>query len=88
MTIKVTSIGHATTLIELGDFRLLTDPVFSSKIGVSLGAWVIGTPRLQPPALQVEDLPPIDAVLLSHAHFDHADKPSLKRLSIVETATW
>lgn len=81
VTIKVTSIGHATTLIELGDFRLLTDPVFSPKIGVSLGGWVIGTPRLQPPALHIEELPPIDAVLLSHAHFDHADKPSLKRLS-------
>lgn len=86
MRISVTPIGHATTLIELGDFRIITDPVFSTKIGMSFAGFVVGTPRLRPPTLALNELPPIQAVLLSHAHFDHADKPSLRGLPREATA--
>lgn len=74
-------IGHATVLLRLGDRVILTDPVFSDRIGMTLGAVTLGLSRLRPPALDVDHLPPIDVVLLSHAHFDHLDRPSLARLA-------
>lgn len=73
-------IGHATVLLRIAGQTILTDPVFSRRIGVSLGRHTFGISRLAPPALDPASLPPIDAVLLSHAHFDHLDKPSLARL--------
>lgn len=73
-------IGHATVLLRLGGMTILTDPVFSKRIGMRLGAMTLGLARVRPPALDVEHLPPVDLVLLSHAHFDHLDRPSLKRL--------
>ena len=76
-------IGHATVLLRVGGaggMTILTDPVFSKRIGMRLGAMTLGLARVCPPALDVEHLPPIDLVLLSHAHFDHLDRPSLKRL--------
>lgn len=74
-------IGHATVLMRVGGITILTDPVFSPRIGMSVGSWTFGLPRLLPPALDVEHLPKIDLILLSHAHFDHLDKPSLRRLA-------
>lgn len=73
-------IGHATVLLRVGGMTLLTDPVFSSRVGLSLGGLTLGVRRVIPPAVDVEHLPEIDAVLLSHAHFDHFDRPSLRRL--------
>jgi L-ascorbate metabolism protein UlaG (beta-lactamase superfamily) len=60
--------------------KVLTDPVFSNRVGVSLGPWTIGPKRHTAPALQVQDLPEVDVILLSHAHLDHVDIPSLKQL--------
>jgi L-ascorbate metabolism protein UlaG (beta-lactamase superfamily) len=74
-------IGHATVLLRIGGMTVLTDPVFSSRIGMSVGGVTVGIARLLPPALEIEHLPHIDLVLLSHAHFDHLDKPSLRRLA-------
>lgn len=74
-------VGHATVLMRLGEQTILTDPVFSSRVGMSVGGVTFGLSRLLPPALDVEHLPRIDLVLLSHAHFDHLDKPSLRRLA-------
>lgn len=74
-------IGHATVLIRMGGRTILTDPVFSHRIGMSVGGVTLGIQRLLPPAADVEHLPRIDLVLLSHAHFDHLDKPSLRRLA-------
>lgn len=73
-------VGHSTVLVRLGDQWVLTDPVFSHRIGVKLGPWTIGMGRLAPPHFEAEQMPPVDVVLLSHAHFDHLDKPSLRRL--------
>jgi L-ascorbate metabolism protein UlaG (beta-lactamase superfamily) len=73
-------VGHATVLLRVGGMTILTDPVFSKRIGMRLGAMTLGLARVCPPALEIEHLPPIDLLLLSHAHFDHLDRPSLKRL--------
>jgi len=74
-------IGHATVLLRMGGKTILTDPVFSERIGMMLGGLTLGVKRLIPPAVDVGHLPKIDLVLLSHAHFDHLDRPSLKRLA-------
>lgn len=73
-------IGHATVLLRIAETTILTDPVFSNRIGIGLGLMTGGPGRLVAPALGVYELPPIDVVLVSHAHFDHLDRPSLARL--------
>ncbi|MBY0311911.1 MAG: MBL fold metallo-hydrolase [Phycisphaerales bacterium] len=87
-------IGHATVLLHIGGINILTDPVFSDRIGMRLFGRTFGIRRVRPPALDVDHLPGIDVVLLSHAHFDHLDRPSLERLAagpgrgaVVVTAT-
>lgn len=74
-------LGHNTVLLRAGGLTVLTDPVLSHRIGVRLGPVVIGPGRLAPPPLDPEALPPIDLILLSHAHFDHLDRPTLRRLA-------
>ena len=82
-------IGHATMLLHIGGKTVLTDPVFSERIGMTVnleglvpaGGITFGLSRLARPALSVGSLPPIDLVLLSHAHFDHLDRPSLAKLA-------
>ncbi len=73
-------IGHATVLLRVGGMTILTDPVFSSRVGVGLGLMTVGPRRLVAPALKLRELPPIDLILISHAHFDHLDRPTLARL--------
>lgn len=74
-------IGHSTVLLKMDGATILTDPVFSRRIGVNLGVATVGVKRLVAPALKIADLPPIDLILLSHAHFDHFDRPTLRRLA-------
>ncbi len=73
-------LGHSTVLLKIEGFTILTDPVFSERAGVSLGVATLGPKRLAAPALEPEALPKIDLILLSHAHMDHFDLPSLRRL--------
>ena len=73
-------IGHSTVLLSIDGFTILTDPVFSAKIGINFGAMTIGLKRLVEPALQISSFPRPDLILLSHAHMDHFDLPSLRRL--------
>lgn len=74
-------IGHATMLLRLGTTTVLTDPVFAHRVGLGLGILTAGPARLVAPALSIDALPPIDVVLVSHAHFDHLCRPSLWKLS-------
>jgi L-ascorbate metabolism protein UlaG (beta-lactamase superfamily) len=73
-------LGHSTVLLKVDGFTILTDPVFSARVGISLGPMTLGIKRLVEPAAVVPDLPHIDLILLSHAHMDHFDLPSLRSL--------
>lgn len=73
-------VGHSTMLMRIQGLYILTDPVFSVRVGVKLPFVTVGPKRHVQPALEVESLPPIDVVLLSHAHLDHLDLPSLRRV--------
>jgi N-acyl-phosphatidylethanolamine-hydrolysing phospholipase D len=74
---RLTWIGHATFLMQVGGANLLTDPVWSER--VSPVHWA-GPRRIMPPGLAFERLPPLDGVLLSHDHFDHLDRPTVHRI--------
>ncbi|MEU2183349.1 MBL fold metallo-hydrolase [Streptomyces thermolilacinus] len=72
-TVAVTWAGHASWIIRIGGLTVLTDPVWSRRI--------LGTPaRVTPVGVRWEDLPPVDAVVISHNHYDHLDAPTLRRL--------
>lgn len=73
-------LGHSTTLLKIDGFTILTDPVFSDRAGVNIGVTTVGIKRLVAPALNIPALPKVDLILLSHAHMDHFDLPSLRRL--------
>src|SRR5262245_1537693 len=77
---KVTAawIGHATVLINFFGINILTDPVLFPRIGIRLPGFTIGPKRLTAPALSFDELPKVDLVLLSHAHFDHLDLRTLR----------
>jgi L-ascorbate metabolism protein UlaG (beta-lactamase superfamily) len=68
----VTFIGHSSFLIQIGGRKLLIDPVFAERL--------IALRRLRRPGVRIKDLPAIDLVLLSHAHMDHLNRPSLRRI--------
>jgi L-ascorbate metabolism protein UlaG (beta-lactamase superfamily) len=70
-------LGHATVLINFYGVRILTDPTLFDRIGVDLGIGSLGPLRQVRCALAPDALPEIDLVLVSHAHFDHLDTPSL-----------
>jgi L-ascorbate metabolism protein UlaG (beta-lactamase superfamily) len=72
-------LGHSTVLLNFFGVTILTDPVLFPRIGIRLPFLTIGPKRLTKPALRFHDLPPIDLVLLSHAHFDHIDTRTLHR---------
>jgi L-ascorbate metabolism protein UlaG (beta-lactamase superfamily) len=78
-------IGHSTVLISVDGFTILTDPVFSTRIGIKIGPFTLGMKRLIDPAIQLVQLPTPDLILLSHAHMDHLDRPSLRRLENLKT---
>ena len=72
-------IGHATVLINFFGIKVLTDPVLFPRIGIRLPGFTIGPKRLTAPALKFRELPRIDLIVLSHAHFDHFDLRTLHR---------
>jgi L-ascorbate metabolism protein UlaG (beta-lactamase superfamily) len=81
-TITAAWIGHATVLINFFGTWIITDPVFSERIGVDVfRMFTLGPRRLVLPALSIEELPPIDIILVSHGHMDHMDTPSLRQFS-------
>ena len=75
--VRVGFVGHATFLIQGAGLNVLTDPVWSERASPLSFA---GPRRRNPPGIAFEDLPPIDAVLVSHSHYDHMDLATLARL--------
>jgi L-ascorbate metabolism protein UlaG (beta-lactamase superfamily) len=71
--VAATWVGHATYVLRIGGRTILTDPVWSTKIpGVR--------PRLSPPGVPLDAVGPIDAVVISHNHYDHLDAPTIRRI--------
>jgi L-ascorbate metabolism protein UlaG (beta-lactamase superfamily) len=70
--VAITWIGHASFLLQFTDLNVLIDPNFAN--------WLFLLKRIKRSGLKIQDLPPIDLVLLTHAHFDHFHKPSLRKL--------
>jgi len=69
----VTFIGHSSFFLQIGGKSILIDPNFAR--------WIFVLKRLRRPGLRLRELPPIDAVLISHAHFDHLHRPSLRAIA-------
>ena len=74
-------LGHSTVLMNLLGVRILTDPVFSTRVGPGCPPLVLGPKRYLRPALRPGEFPAPDVILLSHAHFDHFDVASLRKFS-------
>ena len=78
-------LGHSTVLLKIDGVTVVTDPVFSNRIGLNFGPLTVGMKRLVEPALGPMEIPHPDLVLLSHAHMDHFDIPSLRGLESMRT---
>ena len=77
--LTVAWLGHATVLINFYGTWLLTDPALRTRVGLSAAGLTVGPRRLVQPALRASELPPLDAVLVSHAHMDHCDLATLRQ---------
>jgi len=73
-------LGHSTVLLNLFGVWIITDPVLATRCGLRFGPLTIGPRRFVRPALEARELPEIDLLLLSHAHMDHLDLWTLRRL--------
>ncbi|MCO6051109.1 MBL fold metallo-hydrolase [Mesorhizobium sp. RP14(2022)] len=78
--LRITMVGHSSTLIQMDGVNILSDPVWSDRVSPFSFA---GPARVTAPGISFEDLPPIHCVLVSHNHYDHMDMPTLKRLHAV-----
>jgi len=80
-SLRITWIGHSTSLVEIDGIRLLIDPVWDERAAPV--SW-IGPKRFFPAPLGLEDLPPIDVILISHDHYDHLGGGTVRRLAQME----
>ncbi len=80
--LRVTWMGHSSTLLEIDGRRVLLDPVWDQRAAPF--EW-LGPKRFFPPPLRLEDLPPLDAVLLSHDHYDHLGAHTVRHLTRMPT---
>src|SRR5215470_12770279 len=75
--LRATWIGHATVLLEIAGHRVLTDPVWSERVSPST---LVGPRRFFAPPVALDALPPIDAAVISHDHYDHLDMETVRAL--------
>ncbi len=73
-------VGHSTVMLQIDGFTIVTDPVLANRVGLNFGPVTLGMKRLVAPASTLVDLPRPELILLSHAHMDHFDVPTLRRL--------
>lgn len=76
--LRITWIGHSSLLIEIDGLRILTDPVWSNRASFSP---FFGPKRFFPPPIALKDLPPLDAIIVSHDHYDHLDATTIRWLA-------
>ncbi|MGC4116269.1 MAG: MBL fold metallo-hydrolase [Myxococcales bacterium] len=76
--LRVTWLGHSTVLVELEGKRVLTDPFFSERASP---APIAGPARFFPSPVSMDELPPLDVVVISHDHFDHLDYETIRKLA-------
>ncbi len=76
--LRTTWLGHSTLLLEIDGCRILTDPVWGARVSPVPG---IGPKRFQPGPVKIGSLPKLDAVLISHDHYDHLDYPTIRALA-------
>ncbi len=81
--LAVSWFGHSTALLEIDGYRVLTDPVWSNRCSPSDS---VGPQRLHPPPVQLEGLPAVDAVVISHDHYDHLDIDTVIALARTQRA--
>jgi L-ascorbate metabolism protein UlaG (beta-lactamase superfamily) len=76
--LRATWLGHSTVLLEMDGYRVLTDPVWGRRASPSS---LLGPKRFQPVPVSLQAMPPIDAVVISHDHYDHLDYPTIRALA-------
>jgi L-ascorbate metabolism protein UlaG (beta-lactamase superfamily) len=81
--LAVSWFGHSTALVEIDGYRVLTDPVWSDRCSPSD---IVGPQRLHPPPVQLDGLPAVDAVVISHDHYDHLDIDTVLALTLTQRA--
>jgi len=82
---RATWLGHSTVLLELDGARILTDPVWGLRASPST---LVGPKRFHRPPVALEDLPTLDAILVSHDHYDHLDADAVRMLARISQATF
>lgn len=83
--LAVTWYGHATALVEVDGYRVLTDPVWSERVSPSP---LVGPARQHPVPQPLRELPPLDAVIISHDHYDHLDRDTVAELVQTQSAVF
>jgi L-ascorbate metabolism protein UlaG (beta-lactamase superfamily) len=81
--LRVTWYGHSSALVEVDGARVLLDPVWGERVSPST---VAGPRRLHPNPVAIEELPELDAIVISHDHYDHLDLPAVRALLATQTA--
>ncbi len=76
--LRATWLGHSTVLVEIDGARILFDPVWARRASPS---WLVGPRRFHEPPLALDDLPPLDAIVASHDHYDHLDRGVVRALA-------
>jgi L-ascorbate metabolism protein UlaG (beta-lactamase superfamily) len=81
--LRVTWFGHSSLLVEMDGVRILIDPVWDKRAAPTQWA---GPKRFFPPTIALEDLPPIDVILISHDHYDHLGEGTVRKLAGLQLA--